>query len=116
MTLTMPRERAEGLGSQRAHEHLAHDRGHDPWAHGPSTLGEVVHKTDTDESKAFPSRKAPVQPRKAALGPRPAGMALSCSSACTTRRRMWPARAHQTLPAPSCADRGHIRANTWGRV
>src|SRR2546427_13088659 len=84
--LTMPRERAEGLGSQRAHEHLAHDRGHDPWAHGPSTLGEVVHKTDTDESKAFPSRKAPVQPRKAALGPRPAGMALSCSSACTTRR------------------------------
>jgi len=113
MTLTMPHERAECLGSQRTHEHLARDRGRDPRTYEPPTPGEVVHKTDMDESKAFPSRKAHVRPQKAALGPRPAGMALSCSSACTKRRRMRPACAHQPLPAPSCAHRGHIRAKTW---
>ena len=108
----MLRERAEGLGSNTAHEHLTNDRGRDPRAHGPSTPGGVVPNTDMDESKAFTSRKAHVRPRQAALGPRPAGMGLSCSSACTQRRHMQPARAHTPLPAPSCAHRGsHLSQN-----
>ena len=45
-----------------------HDRGCDPRTSGPPMPGEVVHKTDMDESKAFPSRQAHGRPRKAALG------------------------------------------------
>src|SRR5262249_22481322 len=49
MTLTLLLERAEGLGSNTAHEHFANDRGRDPRAHGPSPPGEVVDNTDMDE-------------------------------------------------------------------
>src|SRR3989442_1178590 len=41
MTLNMLLERAEGLGSNIAHEHLTDDRGRDPRPNGPPTPGEV---------------------------------------------------------------------------